>query len=118
VAADQATLSPGGDAAVSFSPATLPDLPRSLSDPSLVDLVLRHEELSLGAKTIIVYVLVQPRRRVITRAELERLGGDAVRGQLDGLLHELVAAHWLMPVPGEERPCCANGFLLREDAEA
>lgn len=55
---------------------------------------------------------------MIRRSELERLGGDAVRGQLDGLLHELVAAHWLMTVPAEERPCCADGFLLREDAEA
>jgi hypothetical protein len=70
--------------------------PVVVSEPDLFDLVLRHDELSLGAKAIIVYVLVQPRRRVITRAELERLGGDAVRGQLDGLLHELVAAHWLM----------------------
>ncbi len=101
-----------------FLPATIPDLPATMPDPSLVDLVLRHEELSLGAKAIIVYVLVQPRRRLIMRAELERLGGDAVRGELDGLLHELVAAHWLMPVPGEERPCCADGFLLREDADA
>ncbi len=89
-----------------------------MPDPSLVDLVLRHNELSLGAKTIIVYVLVQPRRQVIMRSELERLGGDAVRGQLDGLLHELVAAHWLVPVPGAERPCCADGFLLREDVDA
>ena len=101
-----------------FPPATLPDLPATMPDPSLVDLVLRHNELSLGAKTIIVYVLVQPRHEVIRRTELERLGGDAVRGQLDGLLHELVAAHWLMPVPGEERPCCADGFLLRQDTEA
>ena len=101
-----------------FPPATLPDLPATMPDTSLVDLVLRHEELSIGAKAIIVYVLVQPRRQVITRTELERLGGDAVRGQLDGLLHELVDAHWLMPVPGEERSCCADGFLLREDAEA
>ena len=100
-----------------FPPATLPDLPATMPDPSLVDLVLRHDELSLGAKAIIVYVLIQPRHQVIRRTELERLGGDAVRGQLDGLLHELVAAHWLMPVPGEERPCCADGFLLREDAE-
>jgi hypothetical protein len=92
--------------------------PVVVSEPDLFDLVLRHDELSLGAKAIIVYVLVQPRRRLITRAELERLGGNAVRGELDGLLHELVAAHWLMPVPGEERPCCADGFLLREDADA
>ena len=101
-----------------FPPATLPDLPVTMPEPGLVDLALRHEELSLGAKAIVVYVLVQPRGRVIRRSELEHLGGDAVRGQLDGLLHELVAAHWLMPVPGEERPCCADGFLLREDTDA
>ncbi len=51
-------------------------------------------------------------------AELERLGGDATTPHLDGLLHELVAAHWLVPVPAEEQLCCANGFLLRQDAEA
>jgi hypothetical protein len=99
-----------------FSPATVPDLPATTPEPDLVEAALRHEELSLGAKALIVYVLVQPRGRVIRRTELEQLGGDAVRGQLDGLLHELVAAHWLVPVPGAERPCCADGFLLREDA--
>jgi hypothetical protein len=57
--------------------------------------------------------------RVIPRAELERLDGDAATSHhLDGLLHELVAAHWLMPVPAQERPCCADGFLLRQDTEA
>jgi hypothetical protein len=79
---------------VRFVPATLPDPPATLPDPNLVDLVLRHDELSLGAKALIVYVLVQPRHQVIRRAELEQLGGDAVRGLLDGLLHELVDAHW------------------------
>jgi hypothetical protein len=83
----------------------------------LLNLVLHHDELSLGAKTIVIYVLVQPHGRVIGRAELERLGGVAASHHLDALLHELVAAHWLMPVPGEERPCCADGFLLREDAD-
>jgi hypothetical protein len=100
---------------VTYPPVTLPDLPATLSDPSLVDLVLRNDELSLGSKALLVYVLVQPRRQVILRSQLERLGGDAVGGQLDGILHELVAAHWLMPVPGAEPPCCADGFVLRED---
>ena len=87
-------------------------------EPELLDLVLHHDELSLGAKTILLFVLAQPRGRVITRAELERLGGDATSQRLDGLLHELVDARWLMTVPAEERPCCADGFQLREDAEA
>jgi len=55
---------------------------------------------------------------VISRAELERLGPTATSHHLDGLLHELVAAHWLMPVPAQEQPCCADGFLLRQDTEA
>ncbi len=60
----------------------------------------------------------QPHSRVISRAELERLGPTATSHHLDGLLHELVAAHWLMPVPAQEQPCCADGFLLRQDTEA
>jgi hypothetical protein len=89
----------------------------AMLEPALLDLVLHHEELSLAAKTIVIYVLTQPHPRVIGRAELERLGGNTTSHHLDGLLHELVAAHWLVPVPGEERPCCADGFLLREDAD-
>ncbi len=100
------------------SPATLPAAPAAALEPALLDLVLHHAELSLGAKTIVIYVLTQPHARVIGRAELERLGGDATTPHLDGLLHELVAAHWLVPVPAEEQLCCANGFLLRQDAEA
>src|SRR6266566_1661495 len=97
------------------SPATLPAAPAAALEPALLDLVLHHAELSLGAKTIVIYILTQPHNQVIRRAELERLGGAATTPHLDGLLHELVDAHWLVPVPGEERPCCADGFLLRQD---
>jgi hypothetical protein len=107
----------GGDAVVSTSSTGRPAMSAAMLEPALLDLVLRHDELSLGAKTIILYILVQPHGRVIGRAELARLGGVAASHHLDALLHELVAAHWLMPVPGEERPCCADGFLLREDTE-
>ena len=103
---------------MTVSPTSPPAAPAATLEPALLDLVLHHDELSLAAKTIVIYVLTQPHPRVITRAELERLGGDAVREQLDGLLHELVAAHWLVPVPAQERPCCADGFLLRQDADA
>jgi len=99
-------------------PTALAAAPTPVIEPGLLNLVLRHEELSLGAKTIVIYILTQPHNQVIRRAELERLGGAATTPHLDGLLHELVDAHWLMPVPGEERPCCADGFLLRQDTEA
>jgi hypothetical protein len=107
----------GGDAVVTTSPSARPATPAATIEPALLDLVLHHDELSLGAKTIVIYVLTQLHARVIPRAELERLGAAATGHHLDGLLHELVAAHWLMPVPAEERPCCADGFLLREDAD-
>ncbi len=55
------------------SPTARPATPAATIEPGLLDLVLHHDELSLGAKT--------------------------------------------MPVPAEERPCCADGFLLREDAD-
>ena len=100
-------------------PTALAAAPAATLEPALLDLVLRHDELSLGAKTLVIYILTQPHAQVIPRAELERLDGDAATSHhLDRLLHELVAAHWLMPVPGEERPCCADGFLLRQDTEA
>jgi len=102
---------------VTTSPSARPATAAAMLEPELLELVLRHDELSLGAKTIVIYVLVQPHPRVIGRAELARLGGVATSHHLDGLLHELVAAHWLMPVPAEEQPCCADGFLLREDAD-
>jgi hypothetical protein len=120
VASEQAILLVmGGDAVVTTSPNPRPATAATTIEPALLDLVLHHDELSLGAKTIVIYVLTQPHPRVIPRAELERLGGAATSHHLDGLLHEheLVAAHWLMPVPAEERPCCADGFLLREDAD-
>ncbi len=101
---------------MTVSPTPVPAAPAATLEPELLDLVLHHEELSLAAKTIVIYVLAQPHDQVIGRAELERLGGAAT--SLDGLLHELVAAHWLVPVPGEERPCCADGFLLRQDTQA
>jgi hypothetical protein len=103
---------------MTVSPTSPPAAPAATLEPALLDLVLHHDELSLGAKTIVIYVLTQPHARVIGRAELERLGDAATTPHLDGLLHELVAAHGLVPVPGEERPCCADGFLLRQDAEA
>jgi hypothetical protein len=102
---------------VTTSPTPVPAASAAMLELALLDLVLHHDELSLGAKTLVIYVLVQPHARVIGRAELERLGGAATSHHLDGLLHELVATHWLVPVPGEERPCCADGFLLREDAD-
>jgi len=103
---------------VTLSPTSLPAAPAAALEPALLDLVLHHEELSLGAKTIVIYVLTQPHAQAIGRAELERLDGDATTPHLDGLLHELVATHWLMPMPAQERPCCADGFLLRQDTEA
>jgi hypothetical protein len=104
---------------MTVSPTSPPAAPAATLEPALLDLLLHHDELSLAAKTIVIYVLTQPHAQAIPRAELERLDGDAATSHhLDGLLHELVAAHWLVPVPGEERPCCADGFLLREDAEA
>ncbi len=106
-----------GDGLVTTSPTARPATSAVMLEPALLDLVLRHDELSLDAKTIVIYILTQPHARVIGRAELGRLGGAATRHHLDSLLHELVAAHWLMPVPAEERPCCADGFLLREDAD-
>jgi hypothetical protein len=102
------TLSP---TAVSITQATT-------LEPELLDLVLHHDELSLGAKTIVVYALVQPRGRIITRLELEELGRDIPPRHLDSLLHELIAASWLVTVPAVTRPCCADGFLLREDADS
>jgi len=118
VAFEQATfLLLGGDAVVTTSSSARPAAPAATLEPALLDLVLRHDELSLGAKTVVIYVLTQPHTQVIGRAELARLGGAATSHHLDGLLHELVAAHWLMPVPGEDQPCCADGFLLREDAD-
>jgi hypothetical protein len=99
-------------------PTSPPAPPAATLEPALLDLVLHHDELSLAAKTIVIYVLTQPHDQVIGRAELERLGGAATTPHLDALLHELVAAHWLVPVPAQERPCCADDFLLREDAEA
>ncbi len=105
--------------AVVTLPTALAAAPTPVIEPGLLNLVLRHDELSLGAKTLVIYILTQPHAQVIPRAELERLDGDAATSHhLDRLLHELVAAHWLMPVPGEERPCCADGFLLRQDTEA
>src|SRR6266487_3623106 len=107
----------GGDTVVTTSPSARPATATVMLELELLNLVLHHDELSLGAKTIVIYVLVQPHGRVIGLAELERLGGVAASHHLDGLLHELVDAHWLVPVPAEERPCCADGFLLREDAD-
>ncbi len=100
------------------SPTTPPLTSATVLEPELLDLVLHHDELSLAAKTIVVYVLSQPRGRAITRVELEELGRDATPRHLDALLHELVATHWLATVPAEERPCCADGFLLREDEDS
>jgi hypothetical protein len=114
VAVDQATSLQRGDAAVTLLPATTP---ATVLEPELLHLVLHHDELSLGAKTIVIYALVQPRGRTITRAELEQLGRDVTPRDLDSLLHELIAAHWLVTVPAVARPCCADGFLLREDAD-
>jgi hypothetical protein len=102
---------------VTVSPTSPPAAPAATLEPALLDLVLHHDELSLAAKTIVIYILSQPHDQVIPRAELERLG-DATTPHLDGLLHELVAAHWLVPVPAQERSCCADGFLLRQDTEA
>jgi hypothetical protein len=76
--------------------------------------VLRHPELSLQAKALAVYVLIQPRGRLFRRAEFERLG-SAVSSQLDSALHELTRAGLLAPYPPLARPCCAELFRLRED---
>jgi hypothetical protein len=100
---------------VTDSPTTPPLPSATVLEPDLLDLVLHHDELSLAAKTVVVYVLTQPRGHTITRAELEELGRDATPRHLDALLHELVAAHWFATVPAVARPCCADTFLLRED---
>ena len=77
--------------------------------------VLRHQELSLAAKALAIYVLTQPRGRLFTRVEFERLSPD-VTSQLDSVLHELVRAGLLAPFPGLARPCCAVTFRLLEDS--
>ncbi|HZD71232.1 MAG TPA: hypothetical protein VFA45_20720 [Actinomycetes bacterium] len=99
----------------------LPSLPESsltdpldLLQPGLTRDVLRHPELTLGAKALAIYVLVQPRGRLFTRVEFERLSLD-LSPALDSVLHELTRAGLLTPFPSGERPCCAPGFQLRED---
>jgi hypothetical protein len=105
---------------VTLSPAAVPARSASFLElePELLDRVLHHDEMSLSAKTVVVYALGQPRSRVITRAELEVLGRDATPRHLDALLHELVAMRWLATVPADERPCCADGFVLAEDEDS
>ena len=71
MAFEQATfLLMGGDAVVTTSPSARPATAAATLEPELLDLVLHHEELSLGAKTIVIYVLVQPHARVIPQASL------------------------------------------------
>jgi hypothetical protein len=88
--------------------------PLDLLQPGLARDVLRHQELSLAAKALAIYVLIQPRGRLFTRVEFERLSLD-LSPQLDSVLHELTRTGLLAPFPSGERPCCAPAFRLRED---
>jgi hypothetical protein len=95
-------------------PATAaPASPTDLLESGPVADVLRHQDLTLAAKALAIYVLVQPRGRLFTRAEFERLSRDT--SQLDAALHELTRAGLLAPFPIGERACCALSFRLRED---
>jgi hypothetical protein len=94
-------------------PASSTD-PLALLERSPLGAVLRHPELSWGAKGLASYVLAQPRGRLLTRLEFERAGLD-VSPALDFALHELCRAGLLAPFPHGERPCCAEFFQLRED---
>lgn len=75
--------------------------------------MLRHQDLTLAAKALAIYVLVQPRGRLFTRAEFERLSRDS--SQLDAALHELTRARLLVPLPMAEPACRAVAFRLHED---
>ncbi len=95
-------------------PGSPPADPLDLLQPGLARDVLRHQELSLAAKAVAIYTLIQPRGRLFTRVEFERLSLD-LSPQLDSVLHELTRAGLFAPVPAGERPCCAPGFRLLED---
>jgi hypothetical protein len=95
-------------------PTTAPASPTDLLGSGPVADVLRHQDLTLAAKALAIYVLVQPRGRLFTRAEFERLSSDG-QAQLDGVLHELTRAGLLAPFPTGERACCAFSFRLHED---
>jgi hypothetical protein len=93
-------------------PATAPADPLALlKGPAAM--IFSHDGLSLAAKGLAVYVLLQPRGRLFTRAEFERLSRDGA--QLDGALHELARACLLVPFPIAEPPCRAVAFGLRDD---
>jgi hypothetical protein len=47
-----------------------------ISLPGPVGDVLRHQELTLAAKALDIYVLIQPRGRLFTPVEFERLSLD------------------------------------------
>lgn len=95
--------------------STPPADPLALLEPGPIRNVLCHQALSLGAKALAIYVLVQPRGRLFTRNEFERLSLD-LSPHLEAVLHELTRAGLLEPYPIGERACCALFFQLREDS--
>jgi hypothetical protein len=95
--------------------ATPPADPLTLLEPGPIRNVLRHQALTLGAKALAIYVLIQPRGRLFTRNEFERLSLD-LSPHLEAVLHELTRAGLLEPYPTGERACCAPFFRLLEDS--
>jgi hypothetical protein len=62
-------------------------------------------------------MVCQPRGRLFTRAEFERLSFDTAH--LQDVLHEATRVGLIAPFPTGERPCCAVTFrFLLEDASA
>ena len=94
-------------------PTTAPASPTGLLQSGPVADVLRHQDLTLAAKALAIYVLLQPRGRLFTRAEFERLSRDT--SHLDAALHELTSARPLVPFPLAAPACRAVAFRLRED---
>jgi hypothetical protein len=83
--------------------------------PEPLAAIFRHQELSLGAKALATYMVCQPRGRLFTRAEFERLSFDTAH--LQDVLHEATRVGLIAPFPTGERPCCAVTFrFLLEDS--
>lgn len=108
---DQATRHPGN------STSPIPSLADALEllAPEPLAAIFRHQELSLGAKALATYMVCQPRGRLFTRAEFERLSFDTAH--LQDVLHEATRVGLIAPFPTGERPCCAVTFrFLLEDS--